>query len=128
MFFIDDYGNINSDWMIQVKEVIDLIVNSNLYCILNIYNDGNYGNWLWIGMDSKDKYFNLWKQIANEFKDYNEYLIFESMNEVYFFSYYTFSFDYDILFSLNQAFVDTIRNSGGNNIERLLIVAGTNSN
>ena len=27
---------------------------------------------------------------------------------------------------LNQAFVDTIRKSGGNNIERLLIIAGVN--
>ena len=27
---------------------------------------------------------------------------------------------------MNQAFVDTIRNTGGNNIERLLIIAGAN--
>ena len=128
IYFLDDYGNVNSDWMNLVKEVVDLIVNSNIYCILNIYNDGSYGNWLSIGIDAKDKYINLWKQIANEFKDYNEYLIFESMNEVYFFNYYTSSFDYDILFTLNQAFIDTIRNTGGNNIQRFLIVAGANSN
>ena len=39
--FIDDYGNINSEWMHCVKGVIDLILKSDLYCILNIYNDGN---------------------------------------------------------------------------------------
>ena len=128
IFFIDDNGNINSNWMILVKEVVDLIVKENLYCILNIYNDGNYGNWLSMGLEAKDKYINLWSQIANEFKDYNDYLIFESMNEVYFFNYDILSYDYDILFTLNQAFVDTIRNSGGNNIKRLLIVAGANSN
>jgi len=127
IFFLDDNGNVNSDWMILVKEVVDLIVKSNLYCILNIYSDGEYGNWLGFGMEVKDKYINLWTQIANEFKDYNDYLIFESMNQVYFYNYYTLSYDYDVLLNLNQAFVDTIRNSGGNNIQRLLIVAGANS-
>ena len=124
LYFIDEYGNINSEWMLLVKEVVDLIINSKLYCILNLHHDGYYGNWLAYGMEAKDKYINLWTQIANEFKDYNNYLIFESMNEVYFYNPITYAFDYDILFNLNQVFVDTIRNSGGNNIERLLIIAG----
>ena len=123
-YFIDDYGNINSDWMILVKEVVDLIINAKLYCILNIHHDGFFGNWLAYGIEAKDKYINLWTKIANEFKDYNNYLIFESMNEVYFYNPITYDYDYDILFNLNQAFVDTIRNSEGNNIERLLIIAG----
>jgi len=124
LYFIDNYGNINSEWMLLVKEVVDLIINAKLYCILNIYNDGYYGNWLTRGIEAKVKYINLWTQIANEFKDYNSYLIFESMNEVYFYNPITYNYDYDILLNFNQAFVDTIRNSGGNNIERLLIIAG----
>ena len=124
LYFIDEYGNINSDWMLLVKNVVDLIVNAELYCILNIYNDGHYGNWLSRGIETKDKYINVWTQIANEFKDYNDYLIFESMDEVYFYNPRTYNYDYDAIINFNQAFVDTIRNSGGNNIERLLIVAG----
>ena len=77
-------------------------------------------------MESKDKYINLWTQIAKEFKDYNEYLIFESMDEVYFFDYDVFDYDYTTLTIFNQAFIDTIRKSGGNNKERLLIIAGVN--
>jgi endoglucanase len=127
MFFIDDHGNIKSDWMILVKEVVDLIVNTGLYCILNMQNEGVYGGWLSIGMDVLDIYINLWKQIANEFKDYNEYLIFESMNDIYFYNYITYSFDFNILLTFNQAFIDTIRNSGEFNIQRLLIVAGANN-
>jgi len=127
ILFLDENGKVNSNWMNLIKEVVDLILDVNLYCILNIYNDGEYGNWLSMGLEAKDKYINLWAQIANEFKDYSEYLIFESMNKIYFFNYDTLSFDYDILLTLNQAFVDTIRNSGGNNIQRLLIVAGANS-
>ena len=74
MNFIDDEGNIKSEWMKRVKEVIDIIIKENLYCILNVYNDGDYENWLRRGMEIKDKYINLWTQIAIEFKDYNEYL------------------------------------------------------
>ena len=46
------------------------------------------------------------------------------MDEVLFFNYETYYYNFDTLFKFNQAFVDTIRNSGGNNIKRLLIVAG----
>jgi len=124
LHFTDEYGNINSEWMLLVKEVVDLIIKQKLYCILNVYKDGYYGNWLAMGIEAKDKFINLWKQIANEFKDYNDYLIFESMNEVYYYNPITYLYDYESLFILNQAFVDTIRNSGGSNKERLLIVAG----
>ena len=124
MHFIDDEGNIKSEWMERVKEVIDIIINEQLYCILNVYNDGYKTNWLKRGMEVKDKYINIWSQIANEFKDYNEYLIFESMDAVDFKAHNYFYFDFQTLTNLNQAFVDTIRNSGGNNIERLLIIAG----
>ena len=110
----------------MVKEVIDIIIKENLYCILNVYNDGDNENWLRRGMEIKDRYINLWTQIANEFKDYNEYLIFESMDAVYFFEPINYNFDFSTLTKLNQVFVDTIRNSGGNNIERLLIIAGAN--
>ena len=115
MNFIDDEGNINKEWMARVKEVIDIIIKEKLYCILNIHNDGYYTGWLIEGKESKSKYTNIWKQIANEFKDYNEYLIFESMDEVYFFDD-DFSFDYTTLINLNQAFFDTIRESGGNTL------------
>jgi len=127
MYFIDDEGNIKSEWMSRVKKVIDIIINEKLYCILNVHNDGYNSNWLIRGMEVKDKYINLWSQIAKEFENYNEYLIFESMDEVYFFDYDTFDFDYTTLINLNQAFVDTIRKSGGNNKERLLIIAGANA-
>ena len=39
------------------------------------------------------------------------------MNEVYFHNYDILSYDFDILLDLNQALVNTIRNSGGNNIQ-----------
>ena len=59
-----------------------------MYCILNIHNDGKDNNWLAKGIKAKEKYIYLWEQIAEEFKDYNQYLIFESMNDV---EYYNFT-------------------------------------
>ena len=97
MYFIDDEGNIKSEWMIRVKEVVDLIIKEKLYCILNVHNDGFFDCWLERGMEVIDKYINLWTQIANEFKDYNEYLIFESMDAVFFYDYNYYTYDYTTL-------------------------------
>ena len=76
-------------------------------------------------MYTKCIYINLWKQIAKEFKDFNEYLIFESMNEPTFL--YLYDYNYDTLLNFTQSFVDTIRNSEKFNKERLLIISGMSS-
>ena len=122
--FIDELGNIDSNWMKLIKEVIDLIMNEKMYCILNIHHDGKYGNWLTKGMKYKDIYINLWTQIADTFKDYNEHLIFESMNELYYTDIETNGYNQEELLNLNQLFVNTIRNSENINKKRLLLIAG----
>ena len=124
MHFIDESGNVNSDWMSRVKEVAGWIIKDKLYCILNVHHDGVDGNWLSEGLKAKNKYINLWSQIAKEFKNFNEYLIFESMNEVNFLI--DDKHDFITLFDLNQIFIDTVRNSGGKNENRLLLIAGMN--
>ena len=121
--FIDEKGNINSDWLYRVKEVVTWVINAKMYCIINVQNDGQYGNWLSYGLESKDIYINLWSQIAKEFKDYDEHLIFESMNQPDYFDY-DFNYDYETLLILSQAFVDTIRNSDNMNKQRLLLITG----
>ena len=125
MAFMDSSYNVNSEWMKRVKEVVDWIININMYCILNVHNDGENGNWLSEGLISKEKYVKLWSQIAEEFKNYDENLIFESMNDV---SYKKGdNYDYETLGILTQSFVDVVRNSGGNNIYRLLLITGANT-
>ena len=91
-----------------------------MYCIINIHYDGKEGGWLHEGINAKDKFINIWTQLSNEFKEFDEYLIFESMNDI---EYYA---DYVNVHALNQAFIDIVRNSGGKNGDRLLIVAGIN--
>ena len=127
--FIDKSGYINIDWMKNVKEVIDLILNNNMYCILNLQNDGKKGNWLSEGIIAKDKYINLWLQISNEFKNYDEHLIFESMDSFEDINYNSTlnNYDYSSLLVLSQSFIDTVRGTGGNNIDRLLLISGANA-
>ena len=126
MHFIDESGNVNSDWMSRVKEVTEWIIKDKMYCILNVHHDGVTGSWLSEGMKVKNKYINLWSQIAEEFKNFNDYLIFESMNEVKF--QIGDKHDFLALLNLNQLFIDIVRNSGGKNGDRLLLIAGMDGN
>ena len=108
--FIDDNNKVNSEWMTRVSEVVDWIINENMYCILNIFNDGLNGMWLSEGIKAKEKFVSLWRQIADKFKYYDEHLIFESMSDVDY--KIGENYDYLTLVELTQAFVDTVRNSG----------------
>ena len=120
LHFIDKFGNINPEWLLRVKEVVKWVIKEKMYCILNIHYDGKQGCWLNEGINAKDKFINIWTQLSNEFKEFDEYLIFESMNDI---EYYN---DYINVHALNQAFIDIVRNSEGKNGDRLLIVSGIN--
>ena len=124
IYFIDEAGNIDSEWISIIKKVVKIIIKEKMYCILNLHHDTDKGLWLGEGTNSKDKYINLWKNIANEFKNYNDYLVFESMDDI---EYSSDSYFMNI-YELNDAFVQAVRNSGGKNGDRLLILAGANKN
>jgi endoglucanase len=119
MHFMDKSGKVKEEWLSRVKEVVSWITKARMYCILNMHHDGSEGNWLAEGMNAKKRFDNLWTQIANEFKDFNEYLIFECMNDSI-----GNNFDYITTLIFSQSFIDKIRNSGGNNGNRLLIMPG----
>ena len=58
--------------MHRVKEVVNWIINYNMYCILNIYGDSQIREWFHGRIENKDRFLNIWLQIAEEFKDYDE--------------------------------------------------------
>lgn len=126
-----DY-KVDEEWMDRVQEVVDYARNAGLYAIINIHHDGggdpNFGAWV-ITTASSDydafiqKYRALWSQIAERFKDYSDYLVFESMNEVGF-DNLNRSDAFNLLNKINQDFVNIIRSSGGNNAKRHLLIAG----
>jgi len=121
--FIDVRGNIDSNWIVYIKEVVDWIVKDyHMYYIINVHNDCKDNNWLSKGISAKSMFIKLWSQIANAFINYDEHLLFESMDNP---SYYNSEngYDFETLLILNQAFIDIVRNSGGNNRYRLLIIS-----
>ncbi len=134
---IDENNIIDSERLDRVQEVVDMAIDSGLYAIINIHGDGYYsvdGGWILCAESDEDqvkireKFDAVWTQIATRFKDYDEHLIFESMNEV-------FDGDYDApepefyanINKYNQVFVDAVRKAGGKNSTRYLLVPGWNT-
>ncbi len=135
---IDDSNNytIDSAWLDRIQEVVDYCYKADLYVIINIHGDGYNsinGGWLLVNGEDQakiqEKYKAVWKQIAERFKDYDEHLIFESMNEVFDGEYNDpMAERYANLNTYNQIFVDTVRETAGNNTHRWLLVPGWNTN
>ena len=135
---IDDANGyaIDTAWLDRVEEVVQYCYSEDLYVIINIHGDGYNtidGGWFLVNGEDQDyiceKYEAVWKQIAERFKDYDEKLIFESMNEEFDDTYTDPNPDYYAnLNQYNQIFVDTVRASGSNNTHRYLLVPGWNTN
>lgn len=128
---IDENNNIDDKWMDRVQEVVNYAYDIGMYVIINIHHDGGsdekFGAWVSEAASDYDafyaRYSRVWEQIAERFKDYSDYLIFESMNEVGFDSIAKAD-AYELLLKINQDFVDLIRQSGGKNADRHLLIAG----
>lgn len=133
-----DY-TVDSAWLNRVQQVVDYVQNKGLYAIIDIHADANhdYIHGAWLHIDDPDqtivrtKFKKVWEQIANKFKDYDQKLIFESMNEQRENGNYgepKRPSTYDNINALNQICVDTVRATGSNNAKRFIIVPGYNTN
>lgn len=128
---------IDQQWIARVKEIVDYVVDRDMYAIINIHHDGNDTDYSWLTPEPADtaaedamvdKFKTLWEQIADYFKDYDEHLLFAGMNEFHH-GYNNPSDDYlRITDRLNQTFVSTVREASGNNADRILIVQAYNTN
>lgn len=80
---LDADNNIDPEWMARVHEIVDYCFNNDMYVILNLHHE-NWVNRTDLGTaydEMKPKLLKIWQQIADEFSDYDQHLIFESMNE-----------------------------------------------
>ena len=137
---MDKDGKVDAAWMARVHEVVDYVINQGMYCILNVhhdtgadsYQDGKLTGYHWIKADAdnyttnKTRYENLWTQIAEEFKDYGQDLLFEGYNEMLDinsnWNFAKTSTAYDAINSYAKSFVTAVRATGGNNAQRNLVV------
>ena len=140
----NDIGTkIQEAWMKRVHEIVDYVISQGMYCIVNIHHDTGAANTAWLIASEedyakeKDRFEAVWTQIAEEFKDYDEHLLFEAYNEMLdpynswcFASYGTSAryntkvatSAYNAINSYAQSFVNAVRATGGNNAKRNLIV------
>ncbi|MBQ8878387.1 MAG: cellulase family glycosylhydrolase [Lachnospiraceae bacterium] len=125
-------------WLNRVKEVVDYAVNNDMYIIINTHHDIDPENGYYPSTENYERseaYLSaIWTAMAETFKDYDERLIFESLNEPRMTeSTYEWNFQAgapecqdaaECINRLNQTFVDIVRASGGNNAQRYLMLPG----
>ncbi len=131
---MDESHHVDSAWMERVHEVVDMALDSGLYVILDIHHETFITPTYDKEEEVKEILIALWQQIAAEFADYDDRLLFEGMNEPrlegtkYEWTEGTEE-SRQVINSLNKAFVDTVRASGDLNEKRYLLIGayGTSS-
>jgi aryl-phospho-beta-D-glucosidase BglC (GH1 family) len=118
--------NINPAWMARVKQVVDFARKAGLYVVLNNHWDKSLHEPTYANQAANNaRLTKYWTQIANTFKDYDDYLLFAGMNEVGMEGQNWPTAEWLAVFnSYNQTFVNAVRATGGNNAKRHLVVQG----
>lgn len=124
---LDAQGQIDSEWLDRVTEVVDWSLETGMYVVLDIHHEP----WLVPTREQEEEttkqLCSLWGQIAQQFADRDEHLIFEGMNEPRLQNSdeeWTAGTEemQQVINRLNQAFVDTVRASGDRNETRWLMI------
>ncbi|MCL2126931.1 MAG: cellulase family glycosylhydrolase [Treponema sp.] len=124
----DSDFNIRADWMERVTEVVNYAVSNDMYILLNTHHDEDIFKFTNANAaESKKAFQKIWEQIAVNFRDFDEKLIFEALNEprtIGSAAEWTggTSEEHGVLNDHYQLFVDTVRATGGNNGRRILMV------
>lgn len=117
---------IDPAYLKRVEEVVGWALDANLYVMINLHHD----SWLWVSSMEKQhdevlaRYNAAWTQIANQFKQKSNKLMFESINEPRFSEGGTVdeATMEQMLKELNTSFYQIVRKSGGNNAVRPLVL------
>ena len=118
--------SIDPDWIARIKTVVGWCLKNDLKVIINAHHE----KWLENNPTNTYKDENckklglLWKNIATEFAHYDSRLAFAGTNEVHVKNNWgkPTTENLEVQNAYNQTFVDAVRNTGGNNAKRHLIV------
>lgn len=136
---------IDAAWLAQVKEVVDMAIAEGMYVVLNSHWDEGWledrvydgtanprsgaGDIANSAATTKARQAAFWSQIATYFKNYDEHLLFAGANEPGVNDPWgndgQWAFDearMQILKGYYEAFITSVRNAGGENATRTLIV------
>ncbi|MEL6255501.1 MAG: glycoside hydrolase family 5 protein [Bacteroidota bacterium] len=119
---------IESNYLNEIKKVVDYGFKNSMHVIINVHHDND-----WVKPNSgeaertKDRLGSLWTQVSEYFKEYNDSLIFETLNEPRLegipqeWSGGT-SEGRAFINEFNKVAVDAIRATGGNNEKRHIMI------
>jgi len=120
---------IDAKFLSGVDQVVKWSLEEDLYVMINIHHD----SWIWLaeGMEASHeetlaRYNSIWTQLAERFKDYSIELMFESINEPQFWDSKSENYE-GYLKELNTSFYQIVRESGGNNDSRPLVLPTLNT-
>lgn len=119
---------IDANWLNRVEQVVNYVLDNNMYVIINIHHDDAWIKPFYANeTQATDQLKKVWTQIANRFKPYGDYVIFETMNEprpVGTSTEWTggTAENRDVVNKFNLAAVNAIRNTGGNNASRHIMI------
>lgn len=124
----DQYANqttakIDSAWLNRIKEVVQICIDNDMPVVLNIHWDGG---WLENNITADKQAANnakqraFWQQIATHLREFDGRLMFASANE----PNADDAAQMEVLMSYHQTFVDAVRETGGRNAYRILVVQG----
>jgi len=128
----------------RVAEVVEMAHNAGLKVIINLHHDGvteapmKEAGWLSITKAAivpkeyesiTGQFVRVWEQIAAYFKNYGDWLMFESFNELHDGNWGEGSGQFmqsqiEVINKWNQAFIDAVRRTGGNNETRFVVIPG----
>lgn len=153
MMSTDGTYTISEEYFDRVETIMNWALAEDMYVIINIHYDSGWWGWFGspdasLREEAMKKYETMWTQIAARFRNCSDHVIFESANEELG-DRLNDALDsnnriYDTLHSsgdpisgtltedecyaktneINQKFVDIVRESGGNNATRFLLIAG----
>ena len=139
---------ISDSWMNRVQEIVDYVIDNDMYCIVNIHHDNtdfdyetkihHFPDFPYFYPDSahyqqSEKFVTaVWSQVSERFKGYDNHLIFETMNEPRLVAHNNeWWIDpnnndckdaMNCINKLNAAALNVIRQSGGNNEKRFVLL------
>ena len=126
---MDESYKVDDAWMARVHEIVDYGIDQGMFVILDTHHEEWYFPTEADKAQDIEQLTALWKQIAEEFKGYDEHLIFEGVNEPRLRDTpkeWTGGDEESrkVVQEYAQAFYNTVRESGGNNAKRHLMLTG----
>jgi endoglucanase len=119
---------IDQTWLNRVEEVVNYALDNDMYVIINLHHENDWLKPYYANQtQTTNQLTKVWAQIADRFKWYSDYLVFETMNEprpVGASNEWSggSAENRDVINKYNLAAVNTIRGAGGNNASRHIMI------